>query len=128
MKEVVIFVLPTVSHLTQPLFRYLWEQTYGPVPAGINICHECDNPACINLNHGWMGTQKENINDMHSKGRTSAYCLANGEERMLMRLLYYIIRSIKKKTFKKEKIKAYCVKHKITETLFYKIKEEPLHE
>ena len=33
------------------------------------VLHRCDNPACCNPDHLWAGTQKENIDDMHRKGR-----------------------------------------------------------
>lgn len=41
----------------------------GPIPAGLNICHQCDNQWCVNPEHLWPGTQKENIADCIAKGR-----------------------------------------------------------
>ncbi len=40
-----------------------------PLTASERACHECDNPPCINPDHLWAGTQKENIQDGISKGR-----------------------------------------------------------
>lgn len=35
----------------------------------MNLCHTCDTPACVNPDHLLVGTQKDNIYDMMSKGR-----------------------------------------------------------
>ena len=38
---------------------------------GLVVMHSCDNPSCINPAHLSVGTQGENVNDMHQKGRTN---------------------------------------------------------
>lgn len=49
--------------------RWRWTQTYGPIPDGLWVLHKCDNPACWRLDHLFLGTRQDNIDDMHSKGR-----------------------------------------------------------
>jgi hypothetical protein len=49
--------------------RFLYEQERGPIPAGMNLLHGCDNRACVNPWHTRPGTQRENIHDMIWKGR-----------------------------------------------------------
>lgn len=41
----------------------------GEIPKGMHICHTCDNRACYNPDHLWLGTPKDNIHDMINKGR-----------------------------------------------------------
>lgn len=42
-----------------------------PIETGCYACHSCDNPTCINPNHLWEGTPRENVVDAVGKGRVA---------------------------------------------------------
>ena len=49
--------------------RAAWEIENGPIPEGLVILHSCDNPSCINVVHMSVGSQRDNVQDMLTKGR-----------------------------------------------------------
>lgn len=49
--------------------RLAWEITNGPVARGKMCCHVCDNRACCNPAHMFLGTAQDNMADMRAKGR-----------------------------------------------------------
>jgi hypothetical protein len=52
-------------------YRHAWSLENGPIPDGMFICHHCDNPACCNPKHLFLGTGADNARDCWLKGRNA---------------------------------------------------------
>lgn len=51
--------------------RAAFEAFVGEIPEGMVVCHTCDNVHCVNPDHLFLGTQKDNLQDMKRKGRST---------------------------------------------------------
>lgn len=71
---------------------YSWQLFSGrPVPKGVQVCHKCDHPYCVNPSHLFLGTNADNTKDRNEKERQ-----ARGEKQWLAKLTEDKVREIRK--------------------------------
>lgn len=57
------------KRIAQNTHRCMWFAVNGLPPEGMCVCHSCDEPLCVNPDHLWLGTKRDNTMDMVSKKR-----------------------------------------------------------
>jgi len=67
------------SRRSERAHRVAYEQAYGPIPQGLEVCHRCDIRTCINPEHLFCGTHAENMADRDRKGRNIKAPILRGE-------------------------------------------------
>jgi len=71
--------------------RVSWEQKNGFIPFGKFVLHTCDNSSCVNVEHLYLGSYKDNAQDRESRNRGNHVVgLFHGRTKLLMTQIYEI--------------------------------------
>lgn len=76
--------------------RAAWRIFNGDIPAGLKVCHRCDVRRCVNPEHLFLGTQRENVHDMMNKGRARMGTPQPGELNAMARLTVETVEQIRR--------------------------------
>ena len=83
--------MDTINGKVMGAHRAAWIRVNGPIPKGLVACHKCDNGLCVNVEHLFLGTLKDNMQDCSRKGRIK-YADQRGANNHNARPDYYLIR------------------------------------
>lgn len=99
----------SVGKKMEQAHRVSWVMANGNIPYKLQVLHHCDNPSCVNFQHLFVGTNKDNADDREMKGRgnhakgdrhgthTHPEKVARGENAGLAKLTWEQVRTIRRR-------------------------------
>lgn len=75
--------------------RESYEIHRGEVPDTLKVCHHCDTPLCVNPDHLFLGTQRQNLADMREKSRHPGPTPLRGEAGNSAKLTEAAVREVR---------------------------------
>lgn len=60
------------TYYVHRLAYWAWSPRVGAIPAGLDVCHKCDNRRCARPKHLFKGTRLDNMRDAKDKGRVAS--------------------------------------------------------
>lgn len=117
-----IFSLP--GHRSIRVHRYMWEMHNGAIPENMFICHTCDVRNCIRIDHLFVGSHDENMQDMVNKDRqvkgdrqwqrAHPEMVKHGEQRSNAKLTDQDVRDIRNRVANGERKKALAAEYNVS--------------
>ena len=102
--------------------RVSWIIYRGSIPKGMNVLHKCDVRNCVNPDHLFLGTLKDNMRDCSNKGRLSINWPAyKGEQHKMSKLTEAAIREIRSCGKRKGYGKEFACKYEVNRQTIYDI-------
>lgn len=100
--------------------RLSWEIHKGAIPTGLQVNHQCDNRLCVNPDHLYLGTQRQNVGDERSRGRLKG-TFGSGERNRAARLTAALVREIRCLAAKGTSLRVLAKKYGVSDSTIWLI-------
>jgi hypothetical protein len=79
---------------SQKAHRFVYEIYNGQIQNNFEVCHDCDNPTCVNPNHLFLASHKENMTDCSLKCRMDHHCELNANAILTNQIVLNFINNV----------------------------------